>query len=82
MGALFPKTIRNYRWPGNPPPRVHEVPAGLHSSVGIPCNDWSTFVENDVPILRSLNVPSFKASSDAPRMTTSDCARSDLGVFG
>ena len=57
MGALFPKTIRNHRWPGNPPPRVLEVPAGLHSAVGIPCNDWEYFVSHDVPILRSLRLP-------------------------
>lgn len=57
LGALVPKTIRAYRWPGNPPPRVHEVPAGLHSSVGIPCNDWETFVAQDVPILGTLDVP-------------------------
>src|SRR5690606_33593505 len=44
MGVLVPKTIRNYRWPGNPEPRVYEVPAGLHSSVGIPSNDWETFI--------------------------------------
>ena len=57
MGALFPKTIRNHRWPGNPPPRVLETVAGLHSAVGIPCNDWETFLEHDVPILRSLRLP-------------------------
>lgn len=57
MGALVPKTIRTYRWPGNPAPRVLEVPAGLHSSVGIPSNDWDYFAEHDAPILRGLNVP-------------------------
>lgn len=57
MGALVPKTIRTYRWPGNPAPRIHETPSGLHSSVGIPSNDWETFVAEDAPILRSLPVP-------------------------
>ena len=57
MGALVPKTIRTYRWPGNPPPRVWETPAGLHSSVGIPSNDWDYFEKHDAPILRSLGVP-------------------------
>lgn len=57
MGALVPKTIRNYRWPGNPPPRVWETPAGLHSSVGIPSNDWDYFEKHDAPILRSLGLP-------------------------
>lgn len=57
MGALFPKTIRNYKWPGNPAPRVLETTAGLHSSVGIPCNSWEHFTAHDVPILRTLNLP-------------------------
>jgi dihydroorotate dehydrogenase (NAD+) catalytic subunit len=57
MGVLVPKTIRAYKWPGNPAPRLHETPAGLHTSVGIPCNSWEHFVDHDVPILKSLNVP-------------------------
>src|ERR1700758_755429 len=57
MGALVPKTIRTYKWPGNPAPRLHETPAGLHTSVGIPCNDWDYFLEHDVPILTSVPVP-------------------------
>src|SRR5262249_20625316 len=57
MGVLVPKPIRTYRWPGNPAPRTLETPAGLHTSVGIPCNSWDYFIEHDVPILRSLNVP-------------------------
>jgi len=57
MGALFPKTIRAYKWPGNPAPRVLEAIAGLHSSVGIPCNSWEHFITHDVPILRTLKLP-------------------------
>jgi dihydroorotate dehydrogenase (NAD+) catalytic subunit len=57
MGALVPKTIRTYKWPGNPAPRVHETPAGLHTSVGIPCNTWEHFIAHDVPILKSLKLP-------------------------
>ncbi|MGQ0653496.1 MAG: dihydroorotate dehydrogenase [Betaproteobacteria bacterium] len=83
MGALFPKTIRNYRWPGNPPPRVIEVPAGLHSSVGIPCNDWGWFVEHDVPILKSLELPIVQSvigrSEDEYVEIAGKC--SQLGIF-
>jgi dihydroorotate dehydrogenase (NAD+) catalytic subunit len=57
MGALVPKTIRTYKWPGNPAPRLHETPAGLHTSVGIPCNTWEHFLAHDVPILKSLKLP-------------------------
>src|SRR5690606_303433 len=57
MGVLFPKTIRAYKWPGNAAPRVLETTAGLHSSVGIPCNSWEHFITHDVPILKTLRLP-------------------------
>lgn len=83
MGALVPKTIRNYRWPGNPAPRVHEVTAGLHSSVGIPSNDWETFIGKDAGILRSLNLPVIQSvigrTEDEYIELVEKC--SDLGIF-
>jgi dihydroorotate dehydrogenase (NAD+) catalytic subunit len=83
MGALVPKTIRNYRWPGNPAPRVLEVPAGLHSSVGIPCNSWDYFETHDVPILKTLNVPIIQSvigrTEDDYVEIAGRC--SDLGIF-
>jgi dihydroorotate dehydrogenase (NAD+) catalytic subunit len=83
MGALVPKTIRNYRWPGNPAPRVHEVTAGLHSSVGIPSNDWATFIGKDAGILRSLNLPVIQSvigrTEDEYVELVEKC--SDLGIF-
>ncbi len=83
MGALFPKTIRNYRWPGNPPPRVLECPAGLHSAVGIPCNDWSWFVEHDLPVLRSLELPIVQSVIGRTEDEYVEVARkcSELGVY-
>jgi dihydroorotate dehydrogenase (NAD+) catalytic subunit len=83
MGALVTKTIRNHRWPGNPAPRVLEVPAGLHSSVGIPCNSWEHFVQHDVPILKALKLPIIQSvigrSEDEYVEIVSRC--SDLGIF-
>jgi dihydroorotate dehydrogenase (NAD+) catalytic subunit len=83
MGALVPKTIRNYRWPGNPAPRVLELPAGLHSSVGIPCNSWEYFVEHDVPILKTLSLPIIQSvigrTEDEYIEIVNRC--SDLGIF-
>lgn len=83
MGALVPKTIRTYRWPGNPPPRVLETPAGLHSSVGIPSNDWDYFEQHDVPILKSLGVPVIQSvigrSEDEYVEIVERC--SSLGIF-
>jgi dihydroorotate dehydrogenase (NAD+) catalytic subunit len=83
MGALVPKTIRTYKWPGNPAPRLHETPAGLHTSVGIPCNSWEYFVEHDVPILRAQNVPIVQSvigrTEDEYVDIVGRC--SDLGIF-
>ena len=83
MGALVPKTIRTYRWPGNPAPRVYEVPAGLHTAVGIPCNSWDYFVEHDVPILKSLKLPIIQSvigrTEDEYIDIVGRC--SDLGIF-
>ena len=83
MGALVPKTIRNYRWPGNPAPRVHEVTGGLHSSVGIPSNDWETFISKDAQILESLELPVIQSvigrTEDEYVEMVEKC--SDLGIF-
>lgn len=83
MGALVPKTIRTYKWPGNPAPRLHETPAGLHTSVGIPCNTWEHFLSHDVPILKSLNVPIIQSvigrTEDEYVDIVSRC--SELGIF-
>ena len=57
MGALVTKTVRGYAWPGNPGPRVLEVPSGLHSSVGIPCSEWHEFLARDIPPLRAMRLP-------------------------
>ena len=83
MGALVPKTIRNYRWPGNPAPRVHEVTGGLHTSVGIPSNDWDTFISKDAHILKSLELPVIQSiigrTEDEYIEMVEKC--SELGIF-
>ena len=83
MGALVPKTIRTYQWPGNPAPRLHETPAGLHTSVGIPCNSWEYFVEHDVPILKAQPLPVIQSvigrTEDEYVDIVGRC--SDLGIF-
>jgi dihydroorotate dehydrogenase (NAD+) catalytic subunit len=83
LGALVPKTIRTYRWPGNPPPRVYECTGGLHSSVGIPCNDWDYFEQNDVPILKSLDVPIIQSVIGRSEAEYVEIVRrcSQLGIF-
>ena len=83
MGALVPKTIRTYKLPGNPAPRLHETPAGLHTSVGIPCNTWEHFLAHDVPILKSLRVPIIQSvigrTEDEYVDIVARC--SELGIF-
>jgi dihydroorotate dehydrogenase (NAD+) catalytic subunit len=83
MGALVPKTIRTYKWPGNPAPRLHETPAGLHTSVGIPCNTWEHFLAHDVAILKSLKLPVIQSvigrSEDEYVDIVGRC--SELGIF-
>lgn len=83
MGCLVPKTIRPYQWPGNPPPRVYEVPAGLHSSVGIPCNSWDYFVEHDAPILAGLGLPVIQSviGHDEDEYVDIAVCCADLGIF-
>jgi dihydroorotate dehydrogenase (NAD+) catalytic subunit len=83
MGVLVTKTLRSYRWPGNPPPRVYEVPSGLHSSVGIPCNDWDHFVRHDVPILKGLDVPIIQSVIGRTEDEYVEIVRqcSELGIF-
>ena len=35
LGAVVVKSLAAEPWPGNPPPRVHETPAGMLNSVGL-----------------------------------------------
>lgn len=83
LGALVTKTIRGYRWPGNPAPRLHEAPAGLHSSVGIPSIDWDEFVAREVPVLRAVPVPVIQSVIGRNEDEYVEIARrcADLGVF-
>ena len=83
MGALVPKTIRGYAWPGNPPPRVWETPAGLHSAVGIPAVSWEDFVAHEVPQLRAVAIPVIQSvigrTEDEYVAIARRCA--ELGIF-
>lgn len=57
LGALVTKTVsRNYR-PGNPPPRVSELDAGMINSIGLPTKGLAYFLETQLPEYRSFNAP-------------------------
>ncbi|MDB6082196.1 MAG: dihydroorotate dehydrogenase catalytic subunit [Gammaproteobacteria bacterium] len=83
LGALVTKTVRGHSWPGNPGPRVLEVPSGLHSSVGIPCSEWPEFLARDVPPLRAMTLPVIQSvigrTEDEYVEVAERCA--DLGIF-
>ena len=57
LGALVTKTVsRPYR-PGNPPPRVHEIEAGMINSIGLPTKGLEYFLEVQLPEYRRYKPP-------------------------
>ncbi|HXX83610.1 MAG TPA: dihydroorotate dehydrogenase [Casimicrobiaceae bacterium] len=57
LGAMVTKTVsRPYR-PGNPPPRVHEVEAGMINSIGLPTKGLAYFLEHQLPEYRRYTAP-------------------------
>lgn len=57
LGALVTKSLRAKPNPGNPPPRVAEIPAGILASVGIQSIGFDAFIESELPFLRRFNTP-------------------------
>ncbi len=51
IGAVVVKSLAAYDWPGNPPPRVHETPAGMINSVGLQGPGVAAWLEHDLPEL-------------------------------
>jgi dihydroorotate dehydrogenase (NAD+) catalytic subunit len=57
LGAMVSKTLsRSYR-PGNPPPRVAEVEAGMINSIGLPTKGLAYFLESQLPEYRRFASP-------------------------
>ena len=57
LGALVTKTVsRPYR-PGNPPPRVHEIEAGMINSIGLPTKGLEYFLKVQLPEYRRYTPP-------------------------
>jgi dihydroorotate dehydrogenase (NAD+) catalytic subunit len=57
LGALVTKTVsRPYR-PGNPPPRVHEIEAGMINSIGLPTKGLEYFLEVQLPHYKRFKPP-------------------------
>lgn len=57
LGALVAKTVsRNYR-AGNPPPRVHEIEAGMINSIGLPTKGLQYFLDVQIPEYKQFKPP-------------------------
>jgi dihydroorotate dehydrogenase (NAD+) catalytic subunit len=55
LGAIVTKTITPEPRPGNPPPRIHELPTGMLNSIGLENLGIEAFVSEKLPRLRDSN---------------------------
>lgn len=51
LGAVVVKSLAADPWPGNPPPRVHETPAGMLNSVGLQGPGIAAWLADELPPL-------------------------------
>ncbi len=51
LGAVVVKSLAPHEWPGNPPPRVHPVPAGMINSVGLQGPGLPRWLAEELPVL-------------------------------
>ena len=51
LGAVVVKSLAPYEWPGNPPPRVHPVAAGMINSVGLQGPGLPRWLAEELPVL-------------------------------
>jgi dihydroorotate dehydrogenase (NAD+) catalytic subunit len=49
VGAVVVKSLSADPWPGNPPPRVHETPAGMINSVGLQGPGVAAWMSDELP---------------------------------
>lgn len=57
LGAVVVKSISVMPWDGNAAPRVHMIDSGMINSVGLQNGGIDHWIANDLPALRTLNVP-------------------------
>jgi dihydroorotate dehydrogenase (NAD+) catalytic subunit len=53
LGAVVVKSLSAEPWAGNPPPRLHETPAGMLNSVGLQNPGVEAWIEHDLPDLEA-----------------------------
>jgi dihydroorotate dehydrogenase (NAD+) catalytic subunit len=57
FSAFVSKTVTLAARPGNPPPRLWELPGGLLNSIGLPNKGLAGYLDHDLPELARLPVP-------------------------
>jgi dihydroorotate dehydrogenase (NAD+) catalytic subunit len=55
LGAVVTKGVADKPWPGNPTPRVAEVPSGMLNAIGLQNPGIDTFLERDLPFLQQFD---------------------------
>lgn len=75
LGAIMLKSIHRRARPGNKPPRIAEVSAGMLNAVGIPSAGIEAYLrDNSLARYRELNVPVIvSVSGDQPRDYVETC---------
>jgi dihydroorotate dehydrogenase (NAD+) catalytic subunit len=53
LGAVVVKSLSAEPWAGNPPPRVHQTPAGMLNSVGLQNPGVEAWLEHELPALQA-----------------------------
>jgi dihydroorotate dehydrogenase (NAD+) catalytic subunit len=56
-GAVVTKGVSVQPWPGNPPPRIYETPAGMLNAIGLQNPGVTQFIQDAIPFLRQYQVP-------------------------
>ncbi len=56
LAGMIVKGVSLKPWPGNPPPRISETPAGMLNAVGLQNPGLRYFINEDLPRLRDLGL--------------------------
>jgi dihydroorotate dehydrogenase (NAD+) catalytic subunit len=55
LGAVVTKGVANVPWPGNPTPRIAEIPSGMMNAIGLQNPGIDTFCSRDLPFLEQYD---------------------------
>lgn len=55
LGAVVTKGVADRPWPGNPTPRIAEVPAGMLNAIGLQNPGLETFIQRDLAFLDAFD---------------------------